>query len=105
MPRPAFDAACEIGFPDLPSRCSSTSGEFVNGKRTQALLGVDFGTSSSKGALVSPTGELIATTTRHHAGRQLYESTTEITHALAARQRRAASTPKREVRDAHLSVS
>jgi sugar (pentulose or hexulose) kinase len=79
------------------------SGEFVTGKRTQALLGVDIGTSSSKGAHVSPNGELIATTPRHHAGRQIYESTTEI--ALAARQRRAASTPKREVRDAHLSVS
>jgi xylulokinase len=42
----------------------------VNGKTTHALLGVDVGTSSSKGALVSTTGELIATATRQHAVRR-----------------------------------
>src|SRR3989442_3733069 len=73
------DFACVSGFSCLCSRRPRSAGS--RGKRQplegalrtfgpvtdEAVLGVDIGTSSSKGVLVSRDGRLLATSVRHHA--------------------------------------
>ncbi len=85
--------------------------------RPQATLGVDVGTSSTKGVLVDAEGTVLRSATREHAVtrlpdrevrnqydelyslyRELYTSTAATVHALAAREQRATGTTTEEPR-------
>jgi sugar (pentulose or hexulose) kinase len=71
--------------------------------KPRATVGVDVGTSVTKGAVVDSEGTLIRSATREHTVDRppylkLCTSTTATVHALAARESRTTRTPTEESR-------